>query len=57
MFDRQNIGEPRADGAGHRVQGFAGGVRHQMDMEIGGEARREPLALAAMSQTLLWIIR
>ena len=38
VFDRQDVVEARADGAGQRVQGLARGVRHKVDMEVGGEA-------------------
>jgi hypothetical protein len=55
VFDRQDVGEPGADGPGHGVQGLARGVRHQVDMEVGREARRGSFMLRRAS--FLWIIR
>jgi hypothetical protein len=55
VFNRQNVGETGADGPGHGVQGLARGVRHQVDMEVGREARR---ALSSPpGASFLWIIR
>ena len=38
VFDGQEVVEAGADRPGHGVEGLAGGVRHQVDVEIGGEA-------------------
>ena len=37
VLDRQDIGEAGADCPGHGVQRLAGGVGHQVNMEIGPE--------------------
>ena len=40
VLDGQHVLEAGAHGARHGVQGLARGVRHQVDMKIGGEAWR-----------------
>ncbi|MNE08050.1 hypothetical protein D3C80_1006930 [compost metagenome] len=40
MFNGNDAVETGDHSLGHGVQGLAGRIRHQMDMEIGGEARR-----------------
>ena len=37
MLFRSDVVEAGADRARHGVQGLAGGVRHQVDVEVGGE--------------------
>ena len=39
VLDRQDIVEPGADRTGHGVERLAGGIRHQVYVEVGGELR------------------
>src|SRR5581483_5286984 len=40
VFNRQDVVETGADRARHGVQRLTGGIRHQVDVEVGGELRR-----------------
>ena len=53
VLDGQDIVEAGAHGAGHGVEGLAGGVRHQMQVEIGGDARVGHTGAAACDKMLL----
>ena len=38
VLDRQDVFKPGADRPGEGVEGLPGGIGHQVDVEVGGEA-------------------
>jgi hypothetical protein len=56
VFDRQDVVETCADGAGQGVQGFARGIRHQVDVEVGRKAVGGRLRQGFRVLSRLWVV-